>query len=633
MIPHSQRFASALPALFLLTLCAPASNAAEMTISAEEYSDAAISTAGELVGALNVGATETVNTVPFTGITTGYTNPIALSGGVELDAFNGVGDGSQANGAPGALTNVHFFTAGPGTGYLTFTGLANLQYYELQLVMSDTRAFNLDIWGDQTTNTGASDIFVDHGNSASKIVTVTFTADATGTRSLYIEVIPGYPGHFNALQLRAVPPPLFLDDLESGAPGWTTVVNDGGGNTEWQLGAPVGSTGPLAGAEDSAAAWCTNLGDYGIDSDISLRSPAIDLTEVPGAILSFEAFRDADGFADTAEVRFLRAADQVPLGAPVALDMTAFGIDFETIEIPVDNAAIGETVIIEFNFVSNGSADAFSGLTLDNISVEASEANLPPPPPMGFSSEDYADAAISTAGELVGALNVGATETVNTVPFTGITTGYTNPIAFAGGVTLDAFNGVGDGSQANGAPGALTNVHFFTAGPGTGYLTFTGLANLQYYELQLVMSDTRAFNLDIWGDQTTNTGASDIFVDHGNSASKIVTVTFTADATGTRSLYIEVIPGYPGHFNALQLRAIPPDGPFEISSITKAGAETTIVFESTIGATYIIEFSFDLINWLEITDSFVATELTTTFIDDDVDIQAEARVFYRVTRR
>ncbi len=273
-------------------------------------------------------------------------------------------------------------------------------------------------------------------------------------------------------------------------------------------------------------------------------------------------------------------------------------------------------------------ASALPALFLLTLCAPASNAAE-----MTISAEEYSDAAISTAGELVGALNVGATETVNTVPFTGITTGYTNPIALSGGVELDAFNGVGDGSQANGAPGALTNVHFFTAGPGTGYLTFTGLANLQYYELQLVMSDTRAFNLDIWGDQTTNTGASDIFVDHGNSASKILTVTFTADATGTRSLYIEVIPGYPGHFNALQLRAIPPDGPFEISSITKAGAETTIVFESTIGATYIIEFSFDLINWLEITDSFVATELTTTFIDDDVDIQAEARVFYRVTRR
>ncbi len=70
-------------------------------------------------------------------------------------------------------------------------------------------------------------------------------------------------------------------------------------------------------------------------------------------------------------MRFLRAADQVPLGASVGLDMTAFDADFETIEIPVDAAAIGETVIIEFNFVSDGSADGFSGLTIDNVSVSA----------------------------------------------------------------------------------------------------------------------------------------------------------------------------------------------------------------------------------------------------------------------
>ena len=249
---------------------------------------------------------------------------------------------------------------------------------------------------------------------------------------------------------------------------------------------------------------------------------------------------------------------------------------------------------------------------------------------MAFQVKDYTDGGLSTAGTLIGALNVGDAATVNTVPFTAITSGYTNPIALSGGVELDAFNGGGDGSQANGAPGALTNVHFFTNGADTGYLTFSGLTESQAYELQLVMSDTRAFNIDIWGDQTTNTGASDIFVDHGNSASKIVTGTFTADATGTQSLYIEVIPGYPGHFNALQLRAIPPDGPFEISSITKAGAETSIVFDSVPGALYIVEFSFDLTTWLEITDDLLATDVTTTFIVDDVDIQTEERVFYRV---
>ena len=144
------------------------------------------------------------------------------------------------------------------------------------------------------------------------------------------------------------------------------------------------------------------------------------------------------------------------------------------------------------------------------------------------------------------------------------------------------------------------------------------------------MSDTRNFNVDIWGDQTTNTGASDIVVAHGNSASKIVTLTFTGDGTGTQSLYVQVLADYPGHFNALQLRAISPEGPVQIISITKVGAEASIVFDSVPGALYIVEFSFDLTTWLELTDSLLATDVTTTFIDDDAFTQTQNRVFYRV---
>ena len=166
------------------------------------------------------------------------------------------------------------------------------------------------------------------------------------------------------------PPPLFSDDLETGAAGWTTVVNDAFGNTQWELGSPNGSTGPLSGADDSANAWSTGLGDYGIDSDISLRTPAIDLTGVAAAQLSFDAFRDADGFGDTASVRFLRSGDQTQLGEDVPIDMTVFDSDYVTIEVSVPGAAIGEAVLIEFNFTSDGSADTFSGLSLDNVNVQ-----------------------------------------------------------------------------------------------------------------------------------------------------------------------------------------------------------------------------------------------------------------------
>ena len=163
-------------------------------------------------------------------------------------------------------------------------------------------------------------------------------------------------------------PPIFEDDFETDA-GWTAIVNDANGNTNWERGSPNGSTGPLTGADGSANAWCTNLGDYGPNSDISLRSPAIDLTGVVAAELSFEAYRDGDGFGDIASVRFLRAADQVQLGAETSIDMTTFDINWTVQTIPVEAEAIGESIMIEFNFVSDSSPDAFSGLSIDNIVV------------------------------------------------------------------------------------------------------------------------------------------------------------------------------------------------------------------------------------------------------------------------
>jgi len=196
-------------------------------------------------------------------------------------------------------------------------------------------------------------------------------ADLSGTNTLDI-ALP-FPGQGFVAIREENAPPLFFDDLESGVGGWTTVVNDDSGNTQWESGTPNGATGPITGAGDSATAWCTNLGDYGPDSDISLRSPAIDLTNVSGAELSFSAFRDADGFGDTAMVRFLRAADQVQLGADIPLDMTVFDTNYSTITIPVVAGALGETILVEWNFVSDNSADSFSGLSIDNVGISGTE--------------------------------------------------------------------------------------------------------------------------------------------------------------------------------------------------------------------------------------------------------------------
>ena len=195
----------------------------------------------------------------------------------------------------------------------------------------------------------------------------------SGTPPLNTHSIARPAGDLRLFKLIAGPAPaLFSDDFESGAGEWTSVVNDQAGNTQWELGSPSGTSGPLTGADESGNAWSTNLGDYGQDSDISLFSPPIDFGGLQGAELTFDAYRDADGFGDSAMVVFRRVGDDVQLGMEVAIDMSLFDTAYESLSIAVPEAVIGETARVEFNFVSDGTADAFSGLTIDNVVVEAS---------------------------------------------------------------------------------------------------------------------------------------------------------------------------------------------------------------------------------------------------------------------
>tara|TARA_B100001057_G_scaffold315531_1_gene315641 strand:- start:4693 stop:6333 length:1641 start_codon:yes stop_codon:yes gene_type:complete len=198
-------------------------------------------------------------------------------------------------------------------------------------------------------------------------------ADITATppRNLLVLPLPDDSSRLFVVEEFTAPPEIyFSDDLESGADGWDTLVNDENGTTEWILGMPAGSTGPLMGANDSLNAFTTNLGDYGPGSNISLRSPEIDLSAASTAQLSFEVFRDGDGLADTASVRFLRAGSYEQLGAPVQIDMTVLDKDYRLLTTEVTQEALGEAaVIVEWTFQSDDSVDAFSGLTIDNIVI------------------------------------------------------------------------------------------------------------------------------------------------------------------------------------------------------------------------------------------------------------------------
>ena len=166
-------------------------------------------------------------------------------------------------------------------------------------------------------------------------------------------------------------PPIFSDDLEGGNIGWTTSVSDPTSNTLWELGTPGGSTGPTTGADGSATAWCTNLGDYGPDSDITLRSPVLNLSELGGAVLKFDQFRDADGFSDAAIIRFVRADDESPLGADIPVDMSILDNDWNPAEVEVPAEALIDGVQFEIQFISDSTGDSYSGLSLDNFEVSA----------------------------------------------------------------------------------------------------------------------------------------------------------------------------------------------------------------------------------------------------------------------
>ncbi len=181
---------------------------------------------------------------------------------------------------------------------------------------------------------------------------------------------PGEDKRFFVIREKEAPP-FFLEDFESGQGGWTTGVNDANGQTAWELGAPNGSTGPVTGADDSANAFTTNIGDYSPNADIFLRSPVIDLTGdgITSATLTMDQYRDADGFADLFGIRVLRAGDLSILGE-IDPDSTVFDPEWVPFSEVLPAPAVGEEIILEFWFTSDASADAFSGWSIDNVAVE-----------------------------------------------------------------------------------------------------------------------------------------------------------------------------------------------------------------------------------------------------------------------
>jgi len=162
---------------------------------------------------------------------------------------------------------------------------------------------------------------------------------------------------------QAPPVSVFSVDFESGAEGWA-FGSDGAAGTAWELGVPT--NGPAT-ANSLVNCFGTNLAsDYGINADVWLRSPAIDLTTAGGATLNYFQYRDIEEGFDFGIISVLDAADDSLIAEIPGIDSGAFAWELVSKSIPAE--ALGKMIKIEFRMTSD-EIETFPGLFIDDFEV------------------------------------------------------------------------------------------------------------------------------------------------------------------------------------------------------------------------------------------------------------------------
>ncbi len=174
-------------------------------------------------------------------------------------------------------------------------------------------------------------------------------------------------------QVANVPPaPIFEEDFETGAAGWTT-QDLGESGTEWELGKPANGPGE---AHSPTHAYGTGLvKDYGDYTDVYLVSPVIDLTGLDNARLEFWSYRDCEPmlegeFMDWCQIMILDEDGEYLVDDPIWLrggEATQWRL--EKGKIPTE--ALGQKIRLEFNFSSDGGQDngPQAGWFIDDVSI------------------------------------------------------------------------------------------------------------------------------------------------------------------------------------------------------------------------------------------------------------------------
>ena len=174
-------------------------------------------------------------------------------------------------------------------------------------------------------------------------------------------------------QVANVPPaPIFEEDFETGAAGWTT-QDLGESGTLWELGKPTNGPGE---AHSPTRAYGTGLAkDYGDYTDVYLVSPVIDLTGLDNARLEFWSYRDCEPafegeLTDACQVWILDEDGEYLNDVPIWIrGGEAKQWRLEKGKIPAE--ALGQKIRLIFIFSSDGGQDngPQAGWFIDDVAI------------------------------------------------------------------------------------------------------------------------------------------------------------------------------------------------------------------------------------------------------------------------
>lgn len=156
-------------------------------------------------------------------------------------------------------------------------------------------------------------------------------------------------------------------DFEVGPDGWTWTNAGVNTETDWELGEPT--SGPGTSASGGTNSWATNLaGNHGYDADVRLHSPEIDLTGASAATLRFSQFIDIETDAAATDTAYVNVLDTNLTVLANLSQADGTSTDWEDVELFMPPAAVGQPVILEFQFISDNFANQ-DGWYVDDVSV------------------------------------------------------------------------------------------------------------------------------------------------------------------------------------------------------------------------------------------------------------------------